>query len=57
MRKQYAAPHVVDHGHIADCTFQTPGRGTKSSNTSYALDKFGEYSHPAGGGGGSGSGS
>lgn len=53
MRKPYAAPRVVDHGHIAGCTFQTPGRGTKSANTSYLLDKFGEHSHPADGGSGS----
>lgn len=43
----YEAPAVVDFGSIADHTFQTPGKGTKSSNTTFLTDKFGEYSHPA----------
>ena len=43
----YEAPAIVDLGSIADHTFQTPGEGTKSGNTTYELDKFGEYSHPA----------
>lgn len=44
---EYEAPAVVDYGSIADHTFQTPGKGTKSSNTTFLTDKFGEYSHPA----------
>jgi hypothetical protein len=43
----YQAPVVVDYGSIADHTFQTPGKGTKSSNTTFLTDKFNEYSHPA----------
>ena len=44
----YEAPAIEDFGSIADNTFQTPGRGTKSRDTSYLLDKWGEHSHPAG---------
>lgn len=46
MQIPYEAPAIVDFGSIADNTFQTPGRGTKSSDTTFELDKFGEYSHP-----------
>ena len=44
---EYKAPAIVDHGSIADHTFNNPGKGDKSSNTTFATDKFGEYSHPA----------
>jgi hypothetical protein len=44
---EYQAPRVVDHGSIADHTFQTPGKGTKSGITTYQTDKWGEFSHPA----------
>lgn len=55
MKKSYSSPAVRDYGSIAENTFCTPacqrgnpaGMGTKSTNTSYALDNFGEYSHPA----------
>jgi hypothetical protein len=43
----YQAPSVTDHGSIAEHTFQTPGKGTKSSDTTFQTDKFGEFSHPA----------
>ena len=43
---RYEAPTVVDHGSIADHTFQTPGKGTKSSDTTFLTDKFSEFSHP-----------
>ena len=42
----YQAPEITDLGMIADHTFQTPGKGTKSSDTTFEADKFGEYSHP-----------
>lgn len=44
----YSRPVVSDFGSIMAHTFQTPGKGTKSGNTAYELDKFNEYSHPAG---------
>jgi hypothetical protein len=44
---EYKAPAVVDHGSIADHTFQTPGKGTKSSDTTFQTDKYTEFSHPA----------
>jgi hypothetical protein len=47
MKRQYSEPTVTDYGHIAEVTLQTPGRGTKSRDTSFLLDKFGEFSHPA----------
>ena len=47
-RKQYNAPKLVGYGPIADHTFNTPGQGDKSSNTSFELDKFTELSHPGG---------
>ena len=42
----YEAPKVIDHGSIADHTFDNPGAGDKSAVV-MATDKFGEYSHPA----------
>lgn len=48
MAIDYEAPAIEDFGSIADHTFQTPGVGTKSADTTFELDKFGEYSHPAG---------
>lgn len=48
MKITYETPAIEDFGSIADHTFQTPGQGTKSTDTTYELDKFGEYSHPAG---------
>jgi hypothetical protein len=42
----YTRPTVTDFGSIRDHTYQTPGQGTKSTNTTFQLDKFGEYSHP-----------
>jgi hypothetical protein len=45
----YERPTVTDFGSIAKHTFQTPGKGTKSGNTEYELDKYNEFSHPAGG--------
>ena len=44
---EYQIPTIVDFGSIADHTFQTPGQGTKSSDTTFELDTFQEYSHPA----------
>ena len=44
---KYETPEIVDFGSIAAHTFQTPGKGTKSSDTSFELDTFNEYSHPA----------
>jgi hypothetical protein len=46
-RKEYTAPKLVAYGPIADHTFNNPGVGDKSSNTTFATDKFGEFSHPA----------
>ena len=45
----YEAPAIEDYGSIADHTYQTPGKGTKSTDTTFVTDKFGEYSHPASG--------
>ena len=44
---EYEAPSIKDFGSIVSHTFQTPGRGTKSGNTTFLTDKFGEFSHPA----------
>lgn len=44
----YQPPVIEDFGSIADHTFQTPGEGTKSSDTTFETDTFGEFSHPAG---------
>jgi hypothetical protein len=43
----YEKPVVSDFGSIADHTFQTPGKGTKSNDPTFEPDKFGEFSHPA----------
>ena len=45
----YEAPAIEDYGSIADHTYQTPGKGTKSTDTTFVTDKFGEYSHPGSG--------
>ena len=47
MKKQYKAPELTSYGWMGNHTFQTPGQGTKSSNTAFELDKFSEFSHPA----------
>lgn len=47
MKKQYKAPELTCYGWLGNHTFQTPGEGTKSSDTSFELDKFSEHSHPA----------
>jgi len=47
MKKKYASPKLVEYGRIADCTFQTPGSGTKGTDPTFVLDSFGELSHPA----------
>lgn len=47
METPYEAPAIEDFGSIADHTFQTPGKGTKSSDTTFITDKYHEYSHPA----------
>ena len=44
----YEAPALIDLGSIADHTFQTPGQGTKSGNTTFKTDKFCEFSHSTG---------
>jgi hypothetical protein len=44
---EYIKPEITDLGSVADHTFQTPGQGTKSSDTTFELDTFGELSHPA----------
>ena len=44
---EYTKPEITDLGSVADHTFQTPGVGTKSSDTTFELDTFGEHSHPA----------
>ena len=46
---QYFAPAIEDFGSIADHTFQTPGKGTKSTDTTFVTDKYHEFSHPASG--------
>ena len=45
---RYEKPLVTDFGSIGEHTFQTPGKGDKSGNTTYETDKYGEFSHPAG---------
>lgn len=45
MKLTYEAPVIVDHGSIADHTFDNPGAGDKSA-TVLATDKYGEFSHP-----------
>lgn len=46
MKIAYDAPEIVDFGSIADHTFDNPGTGDKSPDTTLATDKFGEFSHP-----------
>lgn len=41
----YEKPTIEDFGSIAEHTFQTPGKGTKSTDPTFELDKFGELSH------------
>ena len=45
----YEAPAIERLGSIADHTFQTPGKGTKSRDTTFITDKYHEYFHPASG--------
>jgi len=47
MKVEYEAPQIEDFGSIADHTYQTPGEGTKSSDTTFETDTFNEFSHPA----------
>ena len=49
MQIAYEPPAIEDFGSIADHTFQTPGKGTKSKDTTFITDKYNEYSHPASG--------
>ena len=45
---RYEKPEVKDFGSIAGHTFDNPGSGDKSSDTTFEQDPmFGEYSHPA----------
>jgi len=43
MRKPYESPTLIVYGHIADCTFTTPG-GMKGCKTDCHVDKFTELS-------------
>ena len=43
----YEKPAIHDLGSIVEHTFDNPGKGDKSSDTTFATDKFGEFSHPA----------
>ena len=45
---KYQIPAVTDFGSIAAHTFDNPGKGDKSSDTTFETDKFGEFSHPYG---------
>lgn len=47
MKKEYRTPSLTCYGWMGHHTFQTPGVGTKSSDVTFELDKFGEHSHPA----------
>lgn len=47
MKKEYKTPELTCYGWMGHHTFQTPGVGTKSSDTTFEPDKFGEFSHPA----------
>ena len=44
---RYESPAIEDFGSISAHTFDNPGKGDKSSNTTFETDKWGEYSHPA----------
>ena len=46
MQITYEAPEIVDFGSIEDHTFDNPGKGDKSSDTTFETDKWAEYSHP-----------
>lgn len=46
MQIPYEAPVIVDYGSIAENTFDNPGKGDKSADTTLETDKFGEFSHP-----------
>jgi hypothetical protein len=46
---RYEKPEVKDFGSIAKHTYDNPGAGDKSSDTTFETDKFGEFSHPAAG--------
>ncbi len=43
MKRTYESPRLVVYGHIADCTFTTPG-GVKGCVTNCHLDSFSELS-------------
>ena len=43
----YKVPEIIDFGSIASHTFDNPGVGDKSPDTTLETDTFGEYSHPA----------
>jgi hypothetical protein len=46
---KYEKPVVRDYGSIAGHTFDVPGpNDQKSSDTTFEMDDFGEFSHPAG---------
>ena len=45
-RKEYKTPKLVAYGPIADHTFNNPGVGDKSSNTTFETDKFGDTLTP-----------
>jgi hypothetical protein len=45
MKLAYTKPEIVDHGSIAEHTFDNPGKGDKSA-TPMETDKFDEFSHP-----------
>jgi hypothetical protein len=47
MQDSYEPPAIEDFGSIADHTFQTPGQGTKSEDTTFETDTYSEFSHPA----------
>jgi len=47
MKRAYESPRLVVYGHIADCTFTTPG-GVKGCVTNCHLDSFSELSANAG---------
>ena len=43
----YNPPTLIEYGPIGDHTFNNPGQGDKSSDTSLEQDSFLEFSHPA----------
>ena len=47
MKISYEVPEITDFGSIASHTFDNPGKGDKSADTTLETDTFGEYSHPA----------